>query len=503
MSIEQTIINQYNVDNILHYFQEIANIPRKSGYEQAISNYIKDWALNLGLDVFQDEQYNLIIKKVGTEGYESHEPVILQGHMDMVCTKLETVEHDFINSPISLHVENGILHANGTTLGADDGFAVAYGMAILASTSIPHPPLEVVFTVEEETTFKGVKTLDYSHLQGKHLINMDGESINEVTIGSAGGYGSTVTLPIVPVSVNNEMTKRRITVEGLQGGHSGCDIHLGRGNAIYILSKVLERITGEHNIRITEVNGGSAPNAIPLRAYADVYLHLQDVPYVQVLLQEEQDKWNVHYAKANENMTISLSVVPKVDREDLVELDLEAITMERAFSTDTVQKLCALIQGIEQGVLQHAPDNPNEVWYSNNVGVLGMADGAVYLKMQVRSTDTKNLETHYKGLAQLAETYGATTTFENQYPGWLPTFDSPLQQAYQHAYESVTGAKDLQFNVIHAGLEVGYMLDNLQGPVDAINIGPNIYDLHAPTERMELDSFVTTWNVLKEFLKSL
>ena len=503
MSIEQTIMNQYNVDNILHYFQEIANIPRKSGHEQAISNYIKDWALNLGLDVFQDEQYNLIIKKAGTEGYESHEPVILQGHMDMVCTKLESVEHDFINSPIALHVEDGILHANGTTLGADDGFAVAYGMAILASTNIPHPPLEVVFTVEEETTFKGVKTLDYSHLQGKRLINMDGESMNEVTIGSAGGHGSTVTLPIVPVSVNNEMTKRRITIEGLKGGHSGCDIHLGRGNAIYILSKVLERITGEHNIRLTEVSGGSAPNAIPLRAYADVYLHLQDVPYVQVLLQEEQDKWNAHYDMANENMTISLSVVPKVHREDLVELDLEAITMERAFSGDTVQKLCALIQGIEQGVLQHAPENPNEVWYSNNIGVLGMADGAVYLKMQVRSTDAKNLENHYKGLVQLAEAQGATATLETPYPGWLPTFDSPLQQAYQRAYESVTGAKDLQFNVIHAGLEVGYMLDNLQGPVDAINIGPNIHDLHAPTERMELESFVTTWNVLKEFLKSL
>ena len=503
MSIEQTIINQYNVDNILHYFQEIANIPRKSGYEQAISNYIKDWALNLGLDVFQDEQYNLIIKKVGTEGYESHEPVILQGHMDMVCTKLESVEHDFINSPIALHVEDGILHANGTTLGADDGFAVAYGMAILASTTIPHPPLEVVFTVEEETTFKGVKTLDYSHLQGKRLINMDGESMNEVTIGSAGGHGSTVTLPIAQVSVNNEMTKRRITIEGLKGGHSGCDIYLGRGNAIYILSKVLERVTGEHNIRITDVSGGSAPNAIPLRAYADVYLHLQDVPYVQVLLQEEQDKWNAHYASAGESMIISLSVVPKVDREDLVELDLDAITMERAFSGDTVQKLCALIQGIEQGVLQHAPGNPDEVWYSNNIGVLGMADDAVYLKMQVRSTDTKNLETHYKGLVQLAETHGATTSLESPYPGWLPTFDSPLQQAYQKAYESVTGAKDLQFNVIHAGLEVGYMLENLQGPVDAINIGPNIYDLHAPTERMELESFVTTWNVLKEFLKSL
>ena len=503
MALDQTIIEQYNVDNILHYFQQIANIPRKSGHEQAISNYIKDWALGLGLDVFQDEQYNLIIKKAGTEGYTNHEPVILQGHMDMVCTKLESVEHDFINSPIALHVEDGILHANGTTLGADDGFAVAYGMAILASTTIPHPPLEVVFTVEEETTFNGVKTLDYSHLQGKRLINMDGESINEVTIGSAGGHGSTVTLPIVPVSVNNEMTKRRITIEGLKGGHSGCDIHLGRGNAIYILSKVLERITREYNIRVTEVSGGSAPNAIPLRAYADVYLHLQDVPYVQVLLQEEQDKWNAHYASADESMTISLSVVPKVDREDLVELDLEAITMERAFRADTVQKLCAFIQSIDQGVLQHAPDNPNEVWFSNNIGVLGMTDGAVYLKMQARSTDTKNLETHYKGLVQLAETYGATTTLESQYPGWLPTFDSPLQQAYQHAYESVTGVKDLQFNVIHAGLEVGYMLENLQGPIDAINIGPNIYDLHAPTEHMELESFVTTWNILKAFLKSL
>lgn len=503
MSINQTIMNQYNVDSILHYFQEIANIPRKSGHEQAISNYIKDWALNLGLDVFQDEHYNLIIKKAGTEGYESHEPVILQGHMDMVCTKLESVEHDFINNPISLHVENGILHANGTTLGADDGFAVAYGMAILASTSIAHPPLEVVFTVEEETTFKGVKTLDYSHLQGKRLVNMDGESMNEVTIGSAGGHVSTVTLPIAQVSVNNEMTKRRITIAGLQGGHSGCDIHLGRANAIYILSMVLERITGEHNIRVTEVSGGSAPNAIPLRAYADVYLHLQDVPYVQVLLQEEQDKWNAHYTKANENMSISLSVIPKVDREDLVELDLEAITMERAFSNDTVQKLCELIQGIEQGVLQHAPDNLNEVWYSNNIGVLDMADGAVYLKMQVRSTDPKNLEAHYKGLEKLVQDYGASANQEAEYPGWLPTFDSPLQQSYQKAYESVTGAKDLQFNVIHAGLEVGYILDNLQGPVDAINIGPNIYDLHAPTERMELESFVTTWNILKTFLASL
>ena len=153
--------------------------------------------------------------------------------------------------------------------------------------------------------------------------------------------------------------------------------------------------------------------------------------------------------------------------------------------------------------MQHAPDNPNEVWFSNNIGLLGIADDAVYIKMQVRSTDPKNLETHYKGLEQLANIYGATTTLESPYPGWLPTFDSPLQQAYQKAYESVTGAKDLQFNVIHAGLEVGYMLDNLQGPVDAINIGPNIHDLHAPTERMELDSFVTTWNVLKEFLKNL
>ena len=215
------------------------------------------------------------------------------------------------------------------------------------------------------------------------------------------------------------------------------------------------------------------------------------------------NKWNTHYARANENMTISLSVVPKVDREDLVELDLEAITMERAFSADTVQKLCALIQGIEQGVLQHAPDNANEVWYSNNIGVLGVTDDAVYLKMQVRSTDTKNLETHYNGLAQLVETHGATTSLESQYPGWLPTFDRPLQQAYQYAYESVTGAKDLQFTVIHAGLEVGYMLDNLKGPVDAINIGPNIHDLHAPTERMELESFVTTWSILKELLKSL
>lgn len=485
-------MKQYDSHGIMTYFEAISNIPRKSGHEMAVSNYIKQFAEDLGLTVHQDEHYNLIINKPGTAGYEDHDPVILQGHTDMVCTKIDGVEHDFLKDGIELITDGDILKANGTTLGADDGFSVAYGMALLASKDIPHPPLEVVFTVEEETSFKGIKTVDASRLKGRKLFNLDGDREGEVTIGSAGGHGYHVELPITRKPIHNDMTLRRLSISNLIGGHSGGDIHLGRANGIYILAQVVKRMINEHRLSIVSLKGGSAPNAIPLAASVDFYVHLTDLPYLMVLGKEEAAKWNEVHKAAGEQMEITVAAPDRSDIGKLVDLDLDAVTLDRAISKDDLEKWIAIVENTPQGVL--GKNDAGEVIYSNNIGLLATTDSAITMELQARSTEPARLDEHAAALEKVVTKEGGTVAVNSPYPSWTPVEKSPLQALVAETYKDLTG-KDATFVVTHGGLEVGYLAEAL-GEIDAVNMGPNIYDLHAPTERMEIPSFVRTFELL-------
>ncbi len=467
---------------VLKYFEQISQIPRCSYEEENISKFLYDFGRSLGLETIQDKALNVIIKKPGTKGFENAEPVILQGHMDMVCEKNEGTEHDFSKDPIKLRIDGDLLRATGTTLGADNGIAVAMIMEVLASDTIEHPPLEAIITTEEETGMGGVIGFEKKNVSAKRLINIDSEEEGIFCTSCAGGVDARVKFPIE--RKENNQPKYKLMINGLKGGHSGADIHLGRGNAMKYLGRLLNKL---ENYQLAYIQGGSKINAIPREAYA--IIATDDIEGIKKIAEKEISVYNKELSMDNIGFSIA-----------------EIAFDEGVFSDILKNKIITALLLIPNGVQTVSFLVEDLVESSLSLGVLKEVDNKVVFESAVRSSvDTLKYEITDR-VQVLSDSLGAEFELSDPYPGWEYNSNSILQGIFKDVYTRVAG-KEPEIGAIHAGLECGFFAEKLTDTdgtdLDMISFGPDIKDPHTPDENMSLSSVKRTWEFFLEVLKEL
>ncbi|MBR5868163.1 MAG: aminoacyl-histidine dipeptidase [Clostridia bacterium] len=458
------------------YFCGLAAIPHGSGNTKGISDHCVSFAKSLGLTVIQDAYNNVIIQKPATPGYEDHPTVILQGHLDMVCEKDPEVEFDFTADSLKLRLDGDWLFAEGTTLGGDNGIAIAMIMAILADNNIPHPALEALFTTDEETGMDGAMGLDPAALSGRLLLNLDSEAEGIFTVSCAGGARCDLSLPMEAAPAAGE-TAYTITLSGLAGGHSGVEIHQGRMNAARTICLFLGSLPG--NPRIVSLSGGNKDNAIPSHAVAVILTETDPSPFAEDFI--------ARY-RLETDPGLTLSVTP-------------AQSAPAALTAADSQKLCTLITTLPDGVVAMSRDIPGLVQTSLNLGILRVTETGLSAVISVRSSVTDEKLQLIDRIAAIAGDFGASVDSRNHYPAWEYKKDSLLRDTMARVYTDLTG-KTPVIEAIHAGLECGLFAEKLPG-LDAVSIGPEMYDIHTPRERLSISSSVRTYEFVKAVLAAL
>jgi dipeptidase D len=481
------IVNNLEPREVFKYFEEICQIPRCSGNEKDISDYLVSFAKEHNLDVIQDEALNVIIKKPGTTGYENAPIVIIQGHMDMVCEKNKGTEHDFEKDPIKLKVVEDMLYATNTTLGGDNGIAVAYGLAILASKDIPHPPLEILITTEEESGMGGAKALNAQHLNGRLLINIDSEEEGTLLVSCSGGIRTSHALKLDWEDAKEGLTAYSISIRGLKGGHSGMEIHKQRGNSNKLMGRLLNDLCTDIEFYISELNGGAKMNAIPREADAIVLVNQENLK----TLEDKVNEWNKIFKSEMRTSDPNISVnITKYDK-----------VVEKVFSRDTMNKAIASLVLIPNGVQSMSMDIEGLVESSTNLGVVSTSDNKIKFESAIRSS-VKSLK--YDILNQsnvVAKFVGSEFNADSDYPEWQYNPESKLRQTFQKVYKDMYGA-EAHITAIHAGLECGILSEKVND-LDMISFGPNMYDVHTPDEHLSISSTKKMWDYLLAVLKEI
>ena len=473
---------------VFKYFSEICKIPRGSGNEKQISDYLTREGKKLGLEVVQDEHYNVLIKKKATPGYENAPTVIIQGHMDMVCEKNKGTDHDFKKDPIKLRVEGNYLYATDTTLGADNGIAVAMGLALLASDNIVHPPLEVVFTADEEESMNGAMNLKGDLFKGSYIINLDSEEEGTITVSCAGGVTALVTIEKEFKDVNSKVAFN-IDVKGLLGGHSGMEINKQRANSNILIWRILNHLLNHANINLdlVQISGGAKNNAIPREADAVILIDEKD----EERLKEELNK--ISNIFKNEFKTSD----PKIE----ILCEKSHKTYNEALKDGIRDKIIATIILMPSGIQTMSMDIENLVESSTNLGVINNNKDNFLFEFATRSS-VKSLKDEINNkMSLLCKTLDVKLSLEDDYPEWEYAKDSKLEEICINTYEELTGQKP-EISAIHAGLECGLLLDAIKG-AQAVSIGPNLYDVHTPNEHLDIKSTNRTWNYLLAILKNI
>ncbi len=474
---------------VFKYFSEISKIPRGSGNEKQISDYLVNEAKRLGLEVIQDETLNVIIKKPATSGYENSPGVILQGHMDMVCEKNKDTVHDFTKDEIKLRVEDDYLYATGTTLGADNGIAVAMGLAILASDDIPHPPLEIVYTVNEEVSMIGAMKLDGSLFKGKYIINVDSEEEGKITVSCAGGVTVVLTIDKEYKEIDSSKIAYNISIKGLQGGHSGMEIDKKRGNSNVLMGRVLSSLCKNANIKydLVSVQGGLKNNAIPREAESIILI---DSKYEETLQKEIDNILNIF---KNEYKTSDPSVNLECTKAE--------VTYSKALSDDVKNKIIGALNLMPRGIQTMSADIEGLVESSTNLGVVATNDNDIKFEFATRSSVKSLKEDLNNRMELLSKFIGVKLDLEDDYPEWEYAKNSKLEKICEGTYEELTGKKP-EIVALHAGLECGLLIDAIKG-AEAVSIGPNLFDVHTPNEHLSISSTGRTWDYLVAILKDI
>lgn len=457
--------------NVFRFFEELTKIPHGSGNMDAVSTWVTDFARDRGLKFRRDSLGNVVVRKPASPGYEDHPPVILQGHLDMVCVSDPGVAHDFQKDPLKLVLDGDWLRADGTTLGGDDGAAVACMMAVLDDGSIPHPPLEAVFTVDEEIGLLGAGGLDCSDLQGRRLINLDSDEEGVFTVGCAGGARCDLTLSLPAESADGALCT--LDLSGLPGGHSGAEIHKNIPNANRMLAQCLQALP---DARLVSLYGGEQDNAIPNRAKAVFLLPENQAGYASEKLRPLTGgavcdfKWAAH------------------EPAD-------------ALSAADSRKIAGMILSAPNGVQAMEPDLPGQVRTSLNLGILRLDGGTARVTWSVRSSSGDEKEALVGKLREIASASGASFGRRGDYPAWSYRPDSVLRDTMVRVYREQFG-KDPVVMTIHAGLECGLFSEKMPG-LDAVSTGPDMRDIHTPRERMSVPSVKRTWEFLLAVLAEL
>lgn len=481
------ILSELEPKAVYRYFEEICAIPHGSKNTKQISDYCVGFAREHGLKYVQDDSNNVIIWKDGTPGYETAAPVMIQGHMDMVCEKEAGCGIDFEKDGLELQMENGTISAKGTTLGGDDGIAVAYALAVLDSTDIPHPPLEVVFTVDEEIGMLGAAAIDCSSLRARTMLNLDSEEEGCLLVSCAGGIAVTGHLPVVREQA--EGWEAELCVSGLLGGHSGVEIDKGRANACQLLGRSLYQLGKVFSFRLIKVNGGLKDNAIPREAKAHILLDKDtDLGGLAEAVTKLSETYRREYAVTDP--AVELSVV------------CEGGAVHRdAVTEEITDKIITALVNLPGGIQRMSFDIEGLVQTSLNLGILVTKEEEVTFSFAVRSSvETEKMELVSR-VQCLMEALGGTVTLAGEYPAWEYRQDSPLRDLMVDIFEEQYGRKPV-VQALHAGVECGLFAGKLPG-LDCVSFGPDMKDIHTPKESMDVESVKRTWDYVLEILKRL
>ena len=471
--------------SVWQHFKTLCDIPRPSKHEQPLRDHLQAWAEARGLTTRLDSVGNLIIRKSAQTGMENRRGVILQGHLDMVCQQNAGTGHDFLKDPIRPVLKDGWLVAEHTTLGADNGIGVAMALALLESNDVPHGPIEALFTLDEEAGMGGALGLDSDVLEGDLLINIDTEDWGEFYLGCAGGIDVNVNrnYEVDPVPAGHVV--RTLTVKGLRGGHSGINIHQGRGNAIKLLIRLLRELGNETDLRVARVDGGTARNALAREAMAVVSFPATDQDRTDAWLEASQALLRFELAGIDEGVTLSSS--PAEATQVMAQHDQ--------------QRILAALHAAPHGVRRMSQRVPGVVETSNNLGVLSIADGRFETNFMLRSLLDSGTRALTAEIVDLFSLIGAKVETEGGYPGWTPNPDSKLLALFQKVYDREFGGQ-AEVKVIHAGLECGILAAKYP-KLDMVSFGPDIRGAHAPGERVEVESVGKAWHLLKAVLAEI
>lgn len=468
---------------VFYYFEQIAAIPHGSRNTKAISDFLVNFAKEHNLVWYQDENNNVVIVKEASAGYEAAEPIIIQGHMDMVCEKEKGVDIDFEKDGLKLYIDGDFLKAEGTTLGGDDGIAVAYALALLDSQEIAHPKLEVVITVDEEIGMLGAEAIDLSMLTGHTMLNIDSDVEGSFLTGCAGGMAVNVTLPIKRVMQSGE--KVALTITGLEGGHSGSEIDKEHGNANILMGRLLRALFEETPFGIISLAGGLKDNAIPRECVTELLVPQENVN----LVKEIADKLDIELKK--EFMTADPSVC--IEFEDLGKKE------ESILDFGSVSRLIFYLRSVPNGVQHMSQVMHGMVETSLNLGIMELKEDALHTVTSIRSSVGTRKADLLDRVTAIVELLGGEAEVEGDYPAWEYKQDSSLRPQIAKVYKQLYG-KDPVFETIHAGLECGLLSEKIKN-LDCVSFGPDNFDIHTPKERLSISSTGRVWDFIVEFLR--
>lgn len=470
---------------VFYYFEEISKIPRCSNNEKEISDYLKSIGEKLGLETIQDEYLNIIIRKPATKGYENSEGIIIQGHMDMVCEKDDNVKHDFDKDPIELIVEGDYIRANGTTLGADNGIAIAMALAIAEDNTLEHPELEFLFTAAEETDMNGALGLSANVLKGTRLLNIDSEEEGILTTGSAGGELIEFKLPVEYEELSN-FIEVDIEVRGLKGGHSGMEIDKPRGNSNKILNSILRELKSNMDIRLISIKGGTKDNAIPRQSEAKIAIENSLISQFNDIFESIKEETIEKYKSIEPEMEIMATMGSAVS-QGLTEKVLDEVLF--------------ILDAIPTGVFTKIPQNEDIVESSSNLAIITTENDHIVIQTSTRSSSKEQLLRLRERITKEIDKTSGSYVIKGEYPEWEYKPESKLRDTALSLYKEMFG-KEMESTVVHAGLECGAFAQKYPN-LDMISFGPNIYDVHTPSEKLSISSTQRTYKYLVELLKRL
>lgn len=468
---------------IFQYFHELCQTPRPSFHEKKISAYLLKWAKDRGLDAEQDSVNNIFIRKAAAPGYENAPCIMLQAHMDMVCEKAPDVEHDFETDPIQWKIEGDRMTTGGrTTLGADDGIGVAFAMAVLADDNLPHPELEVLFTTAEEEDLSGAERFDASKMKAARLINLDHACDREILCGSCGGQAVELRVPVVSTTVPEGWTSAVLSVAGLQGGHSGEDIHRGHGNANSLLARVLLAIEEKTAYKLGPVTGGSFRLAIPRDACAVICFPDDKKEVIKNVVQTEKKQMQRELSSTGENLHITF----KETEMPLWCVEPDLILTTVLLAPDGIYQMNESLEGL--------------VDTSDNMGEIYLTEKELRVIFEIRSARPSLGNYIYQRICRLAKITGGTCETSKGYPSWDFRPQSSLREIASQTYQELFG-NEPRYLTVHAGLEVGFLSEK-KPDLDAIAIGPDCWNFHSPTEEMSISSARKVYQFLCGILKN-
>lgn len=479
------VLGSLQPEKVFYYFEEISNIPRGSGNEQAISDYMVAFAKEHNLWVKQDEANNIYIKKPATRGYENAPTVILQGHLDMVCEKNKDTDFDFEKQGLNLYIDGDFIRARGTTLGADNGIAIAYQMAVLADNTLEHPAIEALMTTAEETGMDGVANLHPEYLDGKILINLDTDDEGEFLVSCAGGARAHLTITGEWETVDNKEKAYKIVINGLVGGHSGAEIHHERANANVLMARLLKQIQEKVSFEISEISGGTKDNVITRECEIIIVTATEQEVVLREITEEMKGIFEEEYAAQENNINITLTSVEANEK----------------VNQEVTQKIIDTLSLLPNGILGMSHQIDGLVETSMNIGVVQSRADGVHITLSIRSSVPSRKMEVVNTIQTIVRVLGIQCEVGAFYPAWVYAQESKIRDLAIETFKQMY-QKEPKIRAIHAGLECGFISEKLPG-VDMIAFGPNVDAIHSPEERASISSMRRVYEYLVELLKNI